>query len=394
MMEIPPDSTGLEVARPIPRTLDLPRPGHSARPPGRASAGGLVVGVALLLGLGWLTFWQATNSKALEASKLAEARGDYPAALVSATDHLARRPWSREASRIAARCLSRLDFADQAEPFYRAGGDLTVEDLRYRAYGLTRANLRERALAAFDEILARDPGDVASLRLRAGLLMSMNRWYDVEEVGQRLSKRPGRPIEVESPIATGGHWTFRPRTVASVPTIGATLEAIACHNRGEAVDAVPIYERVLALDPDLRSMPLDPRLFWSQFGEDLLSVGRSTDLIQLLSPREETRSDPSLLALLARARMQLGQVDESEAAWRKVLELSPAQPSAWLALGRIEAGRGRTDEAIRLLIRAAALAPDSVGRRLQPGPQLSEARPGGRGPEMGGPGRLETPATG
>ncbi len=158
----------------------------------------------------------------------------------------------------------------------------------------------------------------------------------------------------------GGHWTFRPREIARVPAIGATLEAMAAHNQGDIEGAVTAYEEVLTLDPGLRSMPLDRHLFWTQFGEDLLSVGRASDAIRLLGAEDEGRSDPEVIAMLARAHSQLGVVDEAEACWRRVLELSPGQPEAWLNLGRIESGRGNSEEAARLLARGAELAPDSV----------------------------------
>ena len=47
-------------------------------------------------------------------------RGELTTCLRYSLDHLERRPWSREAALLAARCLSRLDFADAAEPYYRA----------------------------------------------------------------------------------------------------------------------------------------------------------------------------------------------------------------------------------------------------------------------------------
>ena len=337
-----------------------PRPAVAPRPVRRRGLGGLVVEAAAMAGLAWLTYANATASRPLGEAVEAEARGDDPAALRAATEHLDRRPWGREAARIAARCLSRLDFAERAEPYYERAHDLSVDDLRLRAYGLTRANLRDRAVRAFDDVLARRPDDVASLRLQAGLLLAMSRWEDVAAIGRRLSGFPPRPTMVEMPVSVGGHWTLKPREVASVPAVGATLEAVAAHNQGEAVEAVPAYERVLAIDPGLRSMPLDRRLFWSQFGEDLLSVGRASDMIDRLTAEDPGQADPVLVGLLARAHAQLGAIERAEACWRRVLELSPVQPSAWLNLGRIEAARGKPEEAARLLERAAALAPESV----------------------------------
>src|SRR6185312_5884537 len=137
-------------------------------------------------------------------------------------------------------------------------------------------------------------------------------------------------------------------------------EALAYHNQGEIEEAVAAYEKVLILDPGLHSMPLDRRLFWSQFGQDLLSMGRSSDVIRHLSSVDEGRTDPGLVGLLARAHMQQGSMDEAESCWRRILELSPHHPAAWLNLGRLELGRGHSEEAVRLLVRAASLAPESI----------------------------------
>ena len=320
----------------------------------------MVVRAGVLAGLFWLTYTNATSSRPLGEAVDAEARGDFVAALRAAIEHLDRRPWGREAARIAARCLSRLDFADDAEPYYRRGGDLTVADLQYRAYGLTRANLRERALEAYDDVLRRDPGDVGALRLKAGLLLSMTRWSDVADIGRRLSPSRSGPMEVDAPVMAAGHWTLKPMTVGSVAVLGTTLEAVAYHNQGEVEDAVSAYEKVLELDPELRAMPLDHRLFWSQFCEDLLQLGRASEVVRRLGIADENRTDAVLTALLARAHLQQGSVDEAETCWRRVLELSPDHPGAWLNLGRIESGKGHPEEAARLLARAASLAPESI----------------------------------
>jgi len=63
-----------------------------------------------------LTAWNVTRSDALDRAEHAYNRVDLPGCLGLALDHLDRRPWSREAARLAALCLSRLDFADRAAP--------------------------------------------------------------------------------------------------------------------------------------------------------------------------------------------------------------------------------------------------------------------------------------
>jgi len=74
----------------------------------------------LLTGLLALTAWNVTRSEALGQARQAYARGELTTCVRYSLDHLERRPWSREAALLAARCLSRLDFADAAEPYLRA----------------------------------------------------------------------------------------------------------------------------------------------------------------------------------------------------------------------------------------------------------------------------------
>jgi tetratricopeptide (TPR) repeat protein len=350
-MEIP---TASPEARPAPE----PKPKPALRPAHRR--GWLAVQVVILASLGWITYRNASDSPSLVQAAEAERRGDFPSALRAATEHLARRPWSREARRIFARCLSRLDFAEMAEREYAAAGPLTVEDLRYRAYGLTRVNLRERAVRAFDDLLARQPDDIASLRLQAGVLLSMARWDDVTAIGRRLAAMPDAPATFDAPVMVGNHWTLRPREVASVRVIGATLEAMGMHNKGEPDEAVVAYEAVLALDPDFRSVPIDRRLFWSQYGQDLLSVGQAARLLGLLAIEDSGQSDAVLVGLRAQAHAQLGAVEDAANSWRRVLALVPDSPQALRSLGRIASGRGDHTEAARLLSRAEQIAPGSL----------------------------------
>ena len=126
---------------------------------GAASA---LSGLALLVGLLGLTAWNVTRSAALMEARRKYARGELVSCLEYALDHLQRRPWSREAALLAARCLSRLDHSDAAEPYYERAGELDLDDLQTRAFGLARGNDRLRAIEAYDQILARWPENVTA----------------------------------------------------------------------------------------------------------------------------------------------------------------------------------------------------------------------------------------
>src|SRR3954468_1605627 len=122
------------------------------------------------------TAWNVTRSDALEEALAACRRGDFATGLGKAEDHLDRRPWSREAARIAALCLSRLDFPDQAEGYYRRAGELGLDDLHVRAYGLVRGNRRQQAEEAYRQILSSRPEDLLTLRRLGAELITMMRW--------------------------------------------------------------------------------------------------------------------------------------------------------------------------------------------------------------------------
>ncbi len=94
--------------------------------------------VCLLLASSTATAWNVTRSEALVDGERAYSRGDLVAALQHALDHLERQPWNRQAAALAARCLSRMDFSEQAEPYFRRVGTLSLADMQIRAYGLAR----------------------------------------------------------------------------------------------------------------------------------------------------------------------------------------------------------------------------------------------------------------
>ena len=326
--------------------------------PRRARGRGVRLAASVLVAMLGLSAFNAAWSPALGRARVAEARGDFPAALTAALTHLERRPWSREAHLTTARCLSRLDRAELAEGHYLGWGPSPV-DRHYRAYGLVRANLRERAISAYREILALRPDDVAALRAEAGVLLASSRWSEVAAIGRRLAAMPAGPVMVDSPLSVAGHWTLRPARVESVPALGSTLEALACHDDGDPEPAIVAFERVLALDPDFRTMPLAPSMFWSSFAADLLKVGRVGEAIDHLRRATQGRDDPDLLLLLGNAQEQSGSIEGAEECWRKVLERRPDQPGAWLNLGRIALQRDDTAEAVRRLSRAQQLLPES-----------------------------------
>jgi tetratricopeptide (TPR) repeat protein len=289
--------------------------------------------------LSWLsalTAWNVTRSEALEEARRADARGDLVHALQGALDHLGRRPWSRDAARLAARCFSRLDRADDAEPYYRRAGELSLDDLHVRAYGLVRGNHRLRAIRAYEEILARWPDDVLALRRLAGVQMTQTDYKAALELADRLVRiREGAPI-------------------------GYALRGTIEHERKNREEAVAAFERVLEVDPDLRMMPLPHRLFWSDLANDLMVLGRPGEAARLLTRALAREPDLPLMSLLGQAYDQDGNTAEAERCYRQAAEWDPKDFVARLHLGRHALHRGRLDEALAQLERATELAPRHV----------------------------------
>jgi tetratricopeptide (TPR) repeat protein len=117
-------------------------PGSAVRSRHQATA---VVSAVLLTGFAVLTTWNFTRSTALAEASLAYARNDLTRALAKALDHLDRQPWSASAALMAARCLSQMGYARDAEAYFKRAGRLSDADLQIRAAGLARALPQERA---------------------------------------------------------------------------------------------------------------------------------------------------------------------------------------------------------------------------------------------------------
>jgi tetratricopeptide (TPR) repeat protein len=280
-----------------------------------------------------LTGWNLTRSDGLEEARGAYARGDLATSLSRSLDHLDRRPWSREAALMAARSLSRLDFADLAEPYYRRAGALALEDLQVRAYGLVRANRRAQAIEAYEAILARWPENLTALRRLAAVQLTEKNQPQLQGLADRLIAAPGGA------------------------TIGYTLRGTEAYNDANHEQVVLSFERVLALDPELKAMPLPHPLFWSNLADSLMKLGRFDDVKKHLTGYLAAHPDASLMMKLGRAHHLSGEFDEAERCFRQAAEWDPEDFTPWFQLGKLELQRQRP---------AAALAHLEAASRRNP----------------------------
>jgi tetratricopeptide (TPR) repeat protein len=324
------------------------RTGGAAKPPRRGSrsanrkgqwlrpaiiAGGLVA-AGLLSAFAWSEYHPA----ALALAEAAYQRNNLAAALDIALGHLERRPFSRSAAVVAARCLSRLGQPDRAEPYYKRAGSLDPEDRHIRAYALVLNNRRESAIRAYQELLERRPDDVLALSRMAAVLISERRWDDALKASDHLIRIPAGAV------------------------IGHSLAGVVHHNMREWEQAVADFGRVLALDPQLKQMPLKPRsMFWADLGANLLMMGRAEEARQQLRRAIGEGNDAKIADLLGHACYLEGDFDEAENYWRLALQCDPNRFGTWWRIGKLELQRGRLEEAVEPLRRSSELEPNAVG---------------------------------
>jgi tetratricopeptide (TPR) repeat protein len=299
--------------------------------------------LAVLVALVILTAWTVTRSNALTEAEDAYKRGNYVQAAKHAADYLNRRPWSRTALLLAARSLTELDFADDAEAYYRRAGTLDRDASHARAYGLVRANQRKNAEDAYKQILARWPDDALALRRLSAELMTQSRWDDALGYAERLTRTPDGKVD--------GY---------------AMIGAIHHGNRNHEA-AIAAYEKVLEIDPDLedRSKIHDfrhaywSRNFWMQLSQDLLTIGRAPEARAYLQKALARGEDPLLLKLLGTADYVVGDFEGARRSWNRAVEIEPNLGEAWLDLGRLAQAENRPADAVPVLLQAYKLMPNS-----------------------------------
>ena len=312
------------------------------------------VGLVILFGTSVFSFQIFTRSSALAEAQALYSRGDLVHALQRGLDHLERRPWDRDAAKTVALCLSRLDRASSAEPYYRRSGNwpiLNLNEAQIRAFGLTRANLRDEAVVAYREILSRWIDDPLALQRLATVYLTMSRYPDALEIARRLAAVPGKEV------------------------LGYALIGTIAHQDGIPEDASAAYQRLFEIDPTLRELPIPRELFWSEFVGDLIESGRPADALKYLrTPLSETPDDPVLLDLDGQVAFQLGEFEAAEIAWKRASVANPKRPRPWLGLGQIALRRGEFEESIRLFDKSVTLDPSDPEARYQK--SLAERRAG------------------
>jgi len=222
----------------------------------------------------------------------------------------------------------------------------------FRAGGFLR-----RAIAAFEEVLSREPRDERSLRELARLLADTRDHERAIEIERRLAKREGRDAslresELQLEIARAAEAEGRsgdarkalkratrrdPRNVDAW-ILSGRLEAEEQHTRR----ALAAWRRVPEID-----RRAGPRVY-PQLAATFAAAGKPREyesyLAQLLAAEAE---DPLARLALANSLAARGETDRAlEEIWR-VLAQNPVDLDAHLALGRVLIAAGRDGEALK-----------------------------------------------
>jgi cellulose synthase operon protein C len=207
------------------------------------------------------------------------------------------------------------------------------------------------AIALYDQIIARDPSDVAKTLGRASLAYQADQITQAEAeaiLNQWLTTRRDQPLELYS-------------LVAALP---ADPQKEELYNRllAETPDSVPIRLRLLQVvamrDPEGAKAQLadliakDPDNLGSyfiqgEFAQDLGDLDLASDAYEAILARSAENTDA--LAALGGVRFQQRQYSEATDLYTEVLQLEPGNRIAQTALAELTAAKGDRLDAIRRL---------------------------------------------
>ena len=296
----------------------------------------LAVGLVLSIALAFIAFRHLNRFDPWGTAHSAFDRREIGTALSLANAYLESHPGDPRASILAARCETRLGRLDIAESHYRAAGPREQGDLQARALGLIKLNQPEKAALVYQDLLKHWPDDAVSLQRLGSIRIGQKAWGEVRAIAESLIKIPDAEIA------------------------GQTMLAISLHESRQYKTAIEAFERVVALDPELKTMPLPKALFWRNYATDLLAEGRTADARTLLERAISEQADVSLVELLGQSFLLDNEPEKAENCWQKAIELDDAFVDTWLDLGQLAIRRRQWPEAIKFLKRATQLDPNLV----------------------------------
>jgi lipopolysaccharide biosynthesis regulator YciM len=214
-----------------------------------------------------------------------------------------------------------------------------LEDL---AEDFRQGGFLQRAIASFEEVLARDSRHRGALRALVSLLASVRDYPRAIEMARRLARlrRPGDPEE-------------RPGEAELL-----VQSALAAQAEGRHGDARSALKRALRADPS----NVDA---WIAQGELEAERGRTQAALAAWAkvPALDRRSGPRVYPRLEATYAALQRSREFEAYLQELLRERPDDPHARFAFAHALAARGEIDEAIAMMRQLLQRDPDDLAVR-------------------------------
>ena len=260
--------------------------------------------------------------------------------------------------------LSRAQAAAAAEP-KSAGAHYTI--------GLIYLQKRDAALALkfFNDVLKLDPNSIdASLQIAKIQLASGNADLALKSIEDVARKQPSnfdaRVTLVRALIARGDVTRAESEASALVALVPRSADAHALV--GSIAAAKKNYPAARAAYA--RAQEIDGTSIQALAGLVALDLatGKPADARARISARLSTDgSNPALLELAGRTYAAMKDEKKAEEAWRKLIQVQPANLGAYVALGQLLFSAGRLEESRREFEQFAEREPTSIGAHTMVG---------------------------
>jgi lipopolysaccharide biosynthesis regulator YciM len=222
------------------------------------------------------------------------------------------------------------------------GREQTLAALEDLAEDFRQGGFLQRAIASFEEVLARESRHRGALRALVSLLASVREYGRAIDLARRLARlrRPGDPEE-------------RPNEVDLL-----VQSALAAQAEGRHSDARRAVKRALRQDPRCVEA-------WIAQGELEGERGRTQAALEAWSkvPAIDRHSGPRVYPRLEATYAALSRARDFEAHLEGLLRERPDDPHARFALARALAARGETEEAIAVMRHLLGRDPDDLSVR-------------------------------
>ena len=161
---------------------------------------------------------------------------------------------------------------------------------------------------------------------------------------------PARAGQAPAPTATSAGGPFE-GSGTGIATAEVLRRAVALHEAGRLHEAMPLYRRILDMEPDNPDALQAAGTVAFQLGD----VDQAVELLRAaIAAKPDLAGAHNNLGLIFEAA---GQLDEAEAAYRRTVDIEPGFGGAHNNLGNVLKALGRLDEALAAFRRALEIDP-------------------------------------